>query len=167
MATVPDDASVPPVTAIGGGWALRQVAEPPGFPHSAARTYAAALDGGPEEILVRIQRVLHHPLRACYPFGGHDLAVGLVLPEPPPQGQTAAASGLLHELVPALFAAAPNCHRVIAAPDEHDTRAQRVLEAGGLRRITEADLPDGSVVLFAVEPPDIAGLSTALDDMPH
>lgn len=166
MATDLDDVRVPPVPAIGGGWALRRVAEPSGSPRSTARTYAAALDGGPEEILVRIQRVLHHPLRGCYPFGSHDLAVDLVLPEPAPSGQSP-ASGLLRGLGPALFAAAPNCRRVIAAPDEHDVRAQRVLEAGGFRRITEADLPDGSVVLFAVEPPGIAGLSTALDDMPH
>ncbi|WP_327341720.1 GNAT family N-acetyltransferase [Streptomyces europaeiscabiei] len=172
MATVHDDVPAPPVPAIGGGWVLRPAAEPVGSPvHAASRTraFAASLDGGPE-IALRIHHVLRHPLRACYPFGAHDLAVDLDLPEPSPPGPTPApdpASALLRELVPALFAATPDCRRVIAAPDEHDTRAQDVLKAGGFRRITEADLPDRSVVLFAAEPPGIAGLSTALDDMPH
>jgi hypothetical protein len=146
------------VPAIGGGWALRPVAEPSGA--AGTRAFAASVDGGPE-IALRIHRVPHHPLRACYPFGAHDLAVDLVATHPLRVG------ALLRALVPALFAAHPDCRRVIAAPDEDDTRTQDVLEAGGFLRITEADLPDRSVVLFAAEPPGLARLSTALDDMPH
>jgi RimJ/RimL family protein N-acetyltransferase len=74
---------------------------------------------------------------------------------------------LLRDLVRALFTAEPRCRRVIAAPDEDDTATQLLLEEGGFRRVTEADLPRGTVVLYAVEPPGLATLSTALDDMPH
>ncbi|WP_200301220.1 GNAT family N-acetyltransferase [Streptomyces adelaidensis] len=161
------------MTAIGDGWVLRPVDEPLGARRSAANGYTASPgDGaGPEEFLVRVQHVRHHPLRACYPYGAHDLVVRLDergdrAGRGPLHGSES-ASALLRALVPALFAADARCRRVVAAPDEHDLEAQRVLAAGGLRRITEADLPDGSVVLFAVEPPDIAELSTALDDMPH
>ncbi|WP_371572665.1 hypothetical protein [Streptomyces sp. NBC_01314] len=181
MATLPPTA---PATAIGGGWSLRPLDGPLGARRSAARGYAASYGdgdgGGPEEFLVRVQRVRHHPLRACYPFGAHDLVVWLGDGDghggdggSPDRDDRAArvperaAAGLLRVLAPALFAADARCRRVIAAPDEHDVRAQRVLAAGGFRRIAEADLPDGSVVLFAAEPPDIAELSTALDDMPH
>jgi len=124
-------------------------------------------EGGPE-LFLELHRVPGHPLRACYPFGAHDLAIGLVLPSPDEAGPgPGPAARLLRDLVPALFALAPRCRRVIAAPDENDTAAQLALEQGGFRRIAEADLPGGSVVLFAAEPPGIAGLSTALDDMPH
>lgn len=110
--------------------------------------------------VLRIHHVRHHPLRACYPYGAHDLAVDVTstAPEVP---------ALLRELVPALFAKYPRCRRVIAAPDEGDVRTQEVLAAAGFLRVTEADLPGGSVVLFTAEPPSLAGLSTALDDMPH
>ncbi|MFK4102889.1 GNAT family N-acetyltransferase [Streptomyces sp. NPDC019531] len=176
MAIVLDAVSAPPVPTLGGGWTLRQAGDPAGVSRAAlsvsvpdtrttARTYAATCDGGPA-ILLEIHRVPHHTLRACYPFGAHDLAVEVVLPAPGPSGQ-APASRLLRELVPALFAADPRCRRVVAAPAEDDSPAQRALEAAGFRRVTEADLPGGTVVLFTAEPPAVAGVSTALDDMPH
>ncbi|GAA3777362.1 GNAT family N-acetyltransferase [Streptomyces phyllanthi] len=173
MASVPDDAPELPVPALGGGWALRPVAEPPGSPRSRAFTAARDRDGDAPTIVLRIHRVLHHPLHACYPFGAHDLAVeldpavGLPVDLDSVPADPAPPAALLRALVPALFAASPDCRRVIAAPDEDDVRAQDVLEAGGFRRIAEADLPGRSVVLFAAEPPGIAGLPTALDDMPH
>lgn len=198
MVTLPD---IAPRTTVGDRWLLRPLdgasGEPLGARGAAARGYAASYgagngpgdrggdeggpERGPEEFRVHVQRVQHHPVRACYPFGAHDLVVWLGdggtgrtehgdradhadragrVPE-------AAGADLLRVLVPALFAAAPRCRRVIAAPDERDVHAQRVLSAGGFRRITEADLPDCSVVLFAAEPPALAELSTALDDMPH
>ncbi|WP_052682807.1 hypothetical protein [Streptomyces sp. FxanaA7] len=195
MVTLPDTA---PRIAVGDGWSLRPLDEPAGEPiggplgsrRSAARRYAAAHGdrGDPQEFLVHLQRVRHHPVRACYPFGAHDFVVRLGddgdgdgdgddgdgggtehggragragrVPE-------AAGADLLRALVPALFAADARCRRVIAAPGEHDVHAQRVLSAGGFRRVTEADLPGGSVVLFAAEPPALTELSTALDDMPH
>jgi hypothetical protein len=144
-----------PVPALGGGWTLRATTERSGT----SREFTASLDGGPE-IVLHIHRVRHHPLRACYPYGDHDLAVDLTVAEPE-------VPALLRELVPALFAASPRCRRVIAAPDERDIRAQEALEAGGFLRIAEADLPDRSVVLLVAEPPTITALSTALDDMPH
>jgi hypothetical protein len=110
---------------------------------------------------LRLYRVRDHPLRACYPYGAHDLAVRLV------RQDLAEAGRLLRDLVPALFAADPRCRRVVAAPAEDDIAAQAAFEAGGFRRVAEADLPDGSVVLYTVEPPEIAELPTALDDMPH
>lgn len=73
----------------------------------------------------------------------------------------------LRVLVPALFAADPHCRRLVAAPDEDDMVTQTVLEAGGFLQVAEVDLPDGSVMLFAVKRPEVACLSTALDDMPH
>jgi hypothetical protein len=153
-----DTAPVPSVPALDGGWALRRISGPSG---QDAYRYTASHGGGPEEVLVRVQRVWQHPLRAAYPMGAHDVAVWLDRPAPD------IAAALLRALIPALFAADPRCRRVVAAPDEADLTTQRVLEDGGFRRIAEADLPGGPVVLFATEPPDVAGLSTALDDMPH
>lgn len=163
MATALDDVPPPQALGVDGGWALRRIAEPSRFPRSA--TYAATRGRGPE-ILLRLHRVSRHPLRACYPFGAHDLALELVSWDPAPSGH-AAVSALLRELAPALFASDPDCRRIVAAPDERDTRTQNILEAGGFRLVTEADLPDASVVLFTAEPPGVAGVSTALDDMPH
>lgn len=100
-----------------------------------------------------IQRVHRHPVRACYPYGAHDLLVELPLPSP--------------DLVPSLFAAHPRCRRIVAAPAEEDTAGQLALEAAGFRRITEADLATGTVVLFVAEPPEVMRVPTALDDMPH
>lgn len=161
VATLPDLA---PVLAIGGGWALRPIDEPLDHRRTSAHGYAASRgDGdvdGPEEFRVRVQRVRHHPLRACYPYGAHDFVVWL-------DGHGDHAPELLRALTSALFAADARCRRVIAAPDEYDVDAQRVLTAGGFCGIAEVDLPGGSIVLFAAEPPDLAELSTALDDMPH
>ncbi|MFE7273605.1 GNAT family N-acetyltransferase [Streptomyces sp. NPDC057623] len=158
MDLLSDTAPVPPVPALGGGWALRRICGPSG---ADVHGFAASHGDGPQEVLVRVQRVWQHPLRAAYPMGAHDIAVWLDRPAPD------LAAGLLRALTPALFAADPRCRRVVAAPDEDDPRTQRVLEDGGFRRIAEADLPGGPVVLFAAEPPDIAGLPTAFDDMPH
>lgn len=173
----PASASVPALAELrlGAPWVLRPLAgaaptEPPG---RTARTYAVTpVDGGPV-ILLDLHRVADHPLRACYPYGAHDVAVGLVPPGPAEDGRAPAGPGprpaarLLRDLAPALFAADPRCRRVIAAPDVDDTAFQHALEDGGFQRVTEADLPGGSVVLFAAEPPEVAHLSTALDDMPH
>jgi hypothetical protein len=145
------------------GWTLRGA---PDTSLSARRTtsrYAASPAGGGAEIEVVVHSVAHHPLRACYPFGAHDLAVDVV----PSPGAEGLAARLLRELVPALFAAEPRCRRVIAAPQEDDTATQLLLEEAGFLRVTEADLPRGTVVLYAVEPPSLATMSTALDDMPH
>ncbi|KUO15300.1 GNAT family N-acetyltransferase [Streptomyces dysideae] len=155
----------PPVPALGGGWNLRPTGDPVGISSRTVGAYAATFDGGPT-ILLEIHRVPHHPVCVCYPFGAHDLAVGLTLPDPAPSEQ-ALASRLLRELVPALFAADPHCRRVVAAPAEDDSPAQLTLEAAGFRRVTEADLPGGTVVLFTAEPPAVMRVSTALDDMPH
>jgi hypothetical protein len=179
VATAPGALPMLGAPRLGDRWVLRTLAGPPhgpsrelphapphGLPRRPARTYAVrAVEGGPE-LFLELHRVPDHPLRACYPYGAHDLAVGLVLPSPDEAGAGPAAR-LLRDLVPALFDLDPRCRRVIAAPDENDTATRLALEGGGFRRITEADLPGGSVVLFAAEPPGIARLSTALDDMPH
>ncbi|WP_327699142.1 GNAT family N-acetyltransferase [Streptomyces sp. NBC_00459] len=169
MATAPDAQPALGEPRLGGRWVLRALARPP-YGLRRERTYSVrAAEGGPE-LFLRLHRVPDHPLRDCYPFGAHDLAVGLTLPgadETRAGGGPGPAARLLRDLVPALFALDPGCRRVIAAPDEDDTATQLALESGGFRRIAEADLPGGSVVLFAAEPPGIARLSTALDDMPH
>ncbi|WP_189783545.1 hypothetical protein [Streptomyces capitiformicae] len=102
------------------------------------------------------------PLRVCYPYGGHDIAVE------PTAGETAQplVGRSLNGLVTALFAAAPLCRRVVAAPAEDDTAAQGAFEAGGFRRVTEADLPTGTVVLFTAEPSWLADVPTALTTCP-
>ncbi|MBZ3901594.1 GNAT family N-acetyltransferase [Streptomyces griseiscabiei] len=110
---------------------------------------------------LRLSRVRDHPLRACYPYGAHDIAVHLVGPALPDTGR------LLGGLVPALFAADPRCRRLVAAPDEDDLIARHTFETAGFHRVTEADLPTGTVVLYTVEPLWLADLPTALDDMPH
>jgi hypothetical protein len=153
-----DTAPMPSVPALDGGWVLRPTGAPSG---PAEHRYLASSGDVPEEFPVRVQRVWQHPLRAAYPMGAHDVVVWLDRSAPD------AAAGLLRALTPAVFAVDPRCRRVVAAPDEGDLRTQRVLEDGGFRRIAEADLPGGTVVLFVAEPPGIAGLSTALDDMPH
>ncbi|WP_055713556.1 GNAT family N-acetyltransferase [Streptomyces torulosus] len=169
MASALDAVVTPDGLRLGARWAVRSVADPPSErPRRPCRTYVVrSAEGGPE-LLVDLHPVPDHPVRACYPFGAHDLVVGLVLPGPDPaENGPGLAARLLRDLVPVLFALSPRCRRVVAAPDEDDTATQLALEAGGFRRIGEADLPGGTVVLFAVEPPAVAGLSTALDDMPH
>lgn len=153
--TVVDQVPAPPVPELGDGWVLRELTDSP------AVAYAVVDTGGGPPILLRLRRVLRDPVRACYPFGAHDLILSVV----PPEG--APVARLLGVLVPALFAADPHCRRLVAAPDEDDMVSRAVLESGGFRQVAEADLPGGSVVLFAVERPEVAGLSTALDDMPH
>ncbi|MER6077388.1 GNAT family N-acetyltransferase [Streptomyces sp. NPDC001833] len=160
MAVV-DQVPTPPEPRLGGGWTLRLLTDSP------AVSYAVTgADGGPP-ILLRLRRVLRDPVRACYPFGAHDLVVGVVPSEGDPDAGRSMTARLLRVLVPALFAADPHCRRLVAAPDEDDTVTREVLEEGGFRQVAEADLPGGSVVLFAAERPEVAGLSTALDDMPH
>ncbi|MER5802172.1 GNAT family N-acetyltransferase [Streptomyces mirabilis] len=156
------DVSPPLEPSPGAGWTLRPLADA----GQGVRAYAAVPRGGGAPVELRLHRVQHHPLRACYPYGAHDIAVGLVLPDLTEAGQDLAGR-LLKNLVPALFSADPLCRRVVAAPAEEDIAAQSVFEAGGFRRVTEVDLSDGSVVLFAAEPPRITDLPTALDDMPH
>lgn len=164
MALLLDAASLPPVPSLDGGWVLRPAGDCVGGSARGARAYTAVRDGGPH-VLLEIHRVPRHPLCLCYPFGAHDLAVEIALPAGTGPEE---AAGLLRALVPALFAAEPRCRRIVAAPAEDDTAAQDALAAAGFRRITEADLPGGAtVVLHAAEPPELADLSTALDDMPH
>ena len=169
MATAP--AAAPPLgePRLGDRWVLRTLAGPPyERPRRPSRTYAVRpAEGGPE-LFLELHRVPGHPLRACYPFGAHDLAVGLVLPSPDEAGPgPGPAARLLRDLVPALFALAPRCRRVIAAPDETTPPPNSPWRTADSAGSQEADLPGGSVVLFAAEPPGIAGVSTALDDMPH
>lgn len=149
------------VPELGDGWVLRPFTDGPAVAYA-----VTGADGGPP-ILLRLRRVLRDPVRACYPFGAHDLVVSAVPPEGDPAAGRTMTARLLRVLVPALFAADPRCRRLVAAPDEDDTVTRTVLEAGGFRQVAEADLPGGSVVLCAVERPEVAGLSTALDDMPH
>ncbi len=131
----------------------------------ATRPLVAAWDGEPVAYL-ELHRVLHHPLRGCYPVGAHDLAVDLLVGDAERTGR-GLAPDLLRELVPAVFAADPRCRRVVAAPDESNGPAVRAFRAGGFRAAAEADLPDRTVVLLVAEPPRVAGVPTALDDMPH
>ncbi|MEU2776928.1 hypothetical protein ABZ646_29470 [Streptomyces sp. NPDC007162] len=145
------------------GWRLRSLLDSSRPARRTTRVYVASPVEGAAEIEFSLHSVPGHPLRACYPFGAHDLAVSVVAPA----GGEGLAARLLRGLVPALFTAEPRCRRVIAAPDEDDTAKQLLLEEGGFLRVTEADLPGGTVVLYAVEPPSLAGVSTALDDMPH
>ena len=145
------------------GWTLKRVPGSAGPLHRTTRTYSATPAGRGAAVEFQVHRVAHHPLRACYPYGAHDLAVSIARPTP----EEGPAARLLQDLVPALFTADPRCRRVIAAPDEDDTATQLLLEQGGFHRVAEADLPDGSVALYAVEPPRLAGFPTALDDMPH
>lgn len=166
MARFPDSVPVPPEPVLGGGWTLRPAAEDAGRPRHTGRAWAVTQGGGGPVFLLRLDRVSQHPVRACYPFGAHDLVVALVLPEPAPSVADL-ASRLLRRLVPALFAADPRCRRIVAAPAQHDAVGLQALDAGGFRQVTEAELPDGDVVLCAAERPEIAELSTALDDMPH
>ncbi|MEU2913974.1 GNAT family N-acetyltransferase [Streptomyces massasporeus] len=156
------DLPPPPEPALGSEWTLTSLADAgPG-----SRAYAAAPRGGGPVAELRLYRVQHHPLRACYPYGAHDIGLGLILPDRSETGQELVPR-LLGGLVPALFAADPLCRRVVAAPAEDDTATQTALANGGFHRVTEADLPGGSVVLFTAEPAWLADLPTALDDMPH
>jgi RimJ/RimL family protein N-acetyltransferase len=160
--TTPLDVPPPPEPSLGPEWTVRPLAEA----GRGVRAYALAPPGGGTALELHLHRVQRHPLRASYPYGARDIALGLALPDRSPAGQDL-AGWLLRDLVPALFAADPLCRRFIAAPSEDDTATQNALEKGGFRRVTEADLPEGSVVLFAAEPPRVSGVSTALDDMPH
>ncbi|WP_326731651.1 GNAT family N-acetyltransferase [Streptomyces phaeochromogenes] len=113
-----------------------------------------------------ISRVLGHPLRGCYPPGARDLALDIRLAEAGRSGQRLAL-GFLRTLTPALFAADPQCRRVVAAPAAADTAVRQVFEAAGFRETGEAVLLGHSVVLLVAEPTRIVNQSVALDDMPH
>ncbi|MBO4256353.1 GNAT family N-acetyltransferase [Streptomyces griseorubiginosus] len=145
------------------GWRLRSLPDSSRPARWTTRVYAASPVEGAAEIEFSLHSVPEHPLRACYPYGAHDLAVSIAASA----GGEGLAARLLRDLVRALFTAEPRCRRVIAAPEEDDTATQLLLVEGGFLRVTEADLPCRTVVLYAVEPPRLAGLSTALDDMPH
>ena len=170
---------VPALPDHAGGWTLRPApSTPPGggppLPAS-ARAYLALRDGSEEPAFrVVVQRVLDHPLRGCYPVGGRDLLLSLLplspaplSPEPLPSRPEPEAGALLDALAQALFGADPCCRRVMAAPDSDDVRAQERYASGRFRAVAEADLHERSVTLMVVEPAQVTGVSTALDDMPH
>lgn len=161
MTLVLDAPPVPSLPLRAAGWTLRPTTASADVSRGNARVHTATCDAGPA-VRLEIHRVPHHPLRACYPFGAHDLILSVT-----PPTETAPITELLRSLLSALFTADPRCRRIIAAPAENDSETQRTLEAAGFRRVTEADLPDGSVVLYTAEPPAVTSVSTALDDMPH
>ncbi|WP_073785238.1 GNAT family N-acetyltransferase [Streptomyces sp. CB01580] len=171
-----------PVPALPGhvcGWTLRPAGSAPATgatvpfgtdPAGAVRTCTAnsGHDGGPV-VRVTIHRVLHHPLRGCYPVGAHDLLLELDITEPrnPATGDGRDTAGLLRSLVAALFAADPSCRRITAAPPVEDTAARERYAAGGFRPVAEADVREGTVVLMVVEPTQVTTIDTALSAMPH
>lgn len=171
----------PPVPALPGhvaGWSLRPTGSEPvactalfaAAPAGAVRAYAAGIGhDGPPAALVTIHRVLHHPLRGCYPVGAHDLLLEVVAtaPQPPSSADAPDATSLPASLVAALFAADPSCRRIMTAPAVEDTTAQERYAAGGFRPVAEADLHEGTVVLMVIEPVQVTTIATALDDMPH
>ncbi len=182
----------PPTPCLGGGWTLRP-ADPAAdlalvhgwFAASgrarsrdalqgelrgqlagrAARPCIVSLHDEPV-IYLEVHRVLHHPVRACYPVGAHDLALELVLGAPRSACSQLVAD-LLPELTSALFAFDPRCRRVTAAVDVEDTATVGDFEVGGFRHVTDADLPDRGVALLVAEPPEVAAIPTSLDAMPH
>ncbi|MGW9132423.1 GNAT family N-acetyltransferase [Streptomyces sp. NPDC055681] len=169
---------VPSLPSHVNDWSLRPTGSGPvagaapfgAAPAGAARAYHASTGHeGPPETRVTIHRVLHHPLRGCYPVGAHDLLLELVITAPRPPSPVVApdTSGLLGSLVAALFAADPSCRRIMTAPDVEDTAAQERYAAGGFRPVAEADVYEGTVVLMVIEPVQVTTIATALDDMPH
>ncbi|WP_151769783.1 hypothetical protein [Streptomyces abyssomicinicus] len=146
------DVPPPPVPAAEG-WTLR--------PDGPGVWTATRSDGsGEPSVRVELARVLGLPLRHAYPVGARDLAVRT-------DGDRATCAALLPPLTAALFAGDPDCRRVLAAPALEDADAVARYRDGGFRLVAEADLPGGPVALMVAEPPDVAGIPTALDDMPH
>ncbi|MBA2949419.1 GNAT family N-acetyltransferase [Streptomyces himalayensis] len=182
----------PPTPCLGGGWTLRPtdpvadlalvhgwfaasgrtrsrealLGELRGLQAGrAARPCIVSLHDEPV-IYLEVHRVLHHPLRACYPVGAHDLALELVPGVPRSAGRQLIAH-LLRDLTSALFASDPRCRRVTAAVDVEDAAAVGDFEAGGFRYVTDADLPHRSVALLVAEPSAVTTIATSLDAMPH
>ncbi|MFE2093964.1 GNAT family N-acetyltransferase [Streptomyces sp. NPDC057582] len=170
-----------PVPALPGhvaGWSLRPTGSKPvsdaapfgPAPAGTVRAYTASTGhDGPPVVRVTIHRVLHHPLRGCYPVGAHDLLLELVTtaPQPPSAADGPDTTALLDSLVAALFAADPSCRRIMTAPAIEDTAAQEQYAAGGFRPVAEADVHGGTVLLMVVEPAQVTTIATALSDMPH
>lgn len=179
--------SVPTLPGHVPGWTLRPAGSGPSA-GAATRTYTAS--GGHDGrtvARVTIHRVLRHPLRGCYPVGGHDLLLELDMAAPrPPSGDDGRAAGdgspahdgpsgddgqdtagLLGSLVAALFAADPSCRRVTAAPAVEDTAARVRYAAGGFRPVAEADVREGTVMLMVAEPAQVTTIATSLSEMPH
>lgn len=169
---------VPDLPGHVAGWSLRPTGSEPvagaalfgAAPAGAVRAYVAGIGhDGPPAARVTIHRVLHHPLRDCYPVGAHDLLLEVVAtaPQPPSPADVPDTTALLGSLVAALFTADPSCRRIMTAPAVEDTAAQERYAAGGFRPVAEADLREGTVVLMVVEPVQVTTIATALDDMPH
>ncbi|MEV6161943.1 GNAT family N-acetyltransferase [Streptomyces sp. NPDC052052] len=168
---------VPPLPGHLGGWSLHPtVAEHPSpdaafgtAPAGAVRAYSVSRghDGQPVARLT-VHRVVHHPLRGCYPVGAHDLLLELVV-TPPHAPATAVpdTAELLGSLAAALFAADPSCRRIMTAPAVEDIAAQERYAAGGFRPVAEADVREGTVLLMVVEPEQVTTIATSLSDMPH
>ncbi|MEU9763390.1 GNAT family N-acetyltransferase [Streptomyces sp. NPDC001834] len=168
---------VPTLPGHVSGWDLRPAGSSPtagatapfgAAPAGAVRTYTASTghDGRPGA-RVTIHRVLHHPLRGCYPVGAHDLLLELDVTQTASADGGQDTAGLLHSLVAALFTADPSCRRITAAPAVEDTAAQERYAAGGFRPVAEADVREGTVMLMVAEPAQITTIATALSAMPH
>lgn len=174
----------PPIPSLSGGWSLRPVCstadlavirdwptvsgEAPGRTGDAGRSsrvLLAACDSVPV-LCVEAHRVVHHPLRDCYPVGAHDLVLEFVAYTSRADARELLVS-LLPELTRAFFTADPRCRRITVAPDADRTAEIEAFLDGGFGFADEVDMPERTVVLLAVEAPRIAGIATALDAMPH
>jgi RimJ/RimL family protein N-acetyltransferase len=102
---------------------------------------------GDEIGYVELYRVRHDVLADYYDHDVHDWGLHVAIGE---QARTGSGLGrrMLSALAEALFAADPNCHRVVAEPDVRNEPAIRAVTAAGDDRVADLGLPDKLAALM-------------------
>jgi RimJ/RimL family protein N-acetyltransferase len=103
-------------------------------------------DDGPV-LYLEVYRAARDRVASCYPAAPHDLGLHVAIGDPARTGR-GLVRALLPPLTDALFAADPECTRVILEPDVRNERAIRSFTAGGFTPAGEISLPDKTALLM-------------------
>lgn len=102
---------------------------------------------GPPLAYLEVYRVVRDRLAGYYQPRPHDLGVHVAIGE---LGHTGRGLGreLLAAVAEGLLFADPQCSRVVAEPDSHNTPSLRAFSAAGFRAVGEIVLPDKTAALL-------------------
>ncbi|WP_084468924.1 GNAT family N-acetyltransferase [Nocardiopsis trehalosi] len=111
-----------------------------------SRPCLVALDGDPVAY-VELYRAARDVVARHYDAHPHDVGVHIAIGDP---GRVGRGLGprLLDALARAVFAADPDCRRIVMEPDAANTAARRAAERAGLALLGEVDLPHKRAALL-------------------